>query len=50
MQIMIMGLYTVIAHLLHFLSKTNYHKIQALLFELEEGEIPPCDELAHSLE
>ena len=50
MQIVILGLYTVVAHLTRFFPKLISKKIKLMSFELKEGEIPPYSELAHGLE
>ena len=50
MQIVILGLYTVVAHLPHFLPIPTAKKLKLMSFELEEKEIPPYSELAHGLE
>ena len=50
MQIVILGLYTVVAHLLLFPVIPIAKKLKLMSFELEEGEIPPYSELAHGLE
>ena len=49
-QIVILGLYTVVAHLPRFLPKLIAKKLRIMSFELEEGEIPPYSELAHGRE
>ena len=51
MQIVILGLSTVVAHSPYFpVNIINAKKIKLMSFELEEGEIPPYSELAHGLE
>ena len=50
MQLVILGLYTVVAHLPRFPVIPIAKKLKLMLFELEEGEIPLYSELAHSLE
>ena len=50
MQIVILGLSTVVAHLLRFPVKLIAKKLKLMSFELEEGEIPPYSELLHGLE
>ena len=50
MQIMILGLSTVKAHLLHFPVNLIANKTKLMSFELVEGEIPPYSELKHGLE
>ena len=50
MQIVILGLCTVVAHFLRFFLKLIAKKIKLMSFELEEGEITPYSELAHGLE
>ena len=50
MQIVILGLYTVIAHSPRFLPKLIAKKLKIMSFELEKGEIPPYSELARGLE
>ena len=49
-QIVILGLYTVVAHLPRFPIIPIAKKLKLMSFELEEGEIPPYSELAHGLE
>ena len=50
MQIMILGLYTVAAHLLRFLQRLIAIKFKLMLFGFEEGEITPYSELSNGLE
>ena len=50
MQIVILGLYTTVAHLPRFIPKLIAKKFRLMSFELEEGEISPYSELAHGLE
>ena len=47
MQIVILGLYTIGAHSLHF---RNTKTFKIISFEFEKGEIPPYSELEHGLE
>ena len=47
---MILGLYTVVAHLPRFTVLPIAKKLKLTSFELEEGEIPPYSELARGLE
>ena len=49
-QIVILGLYTVVAHSPRFPVKLIAKKFKLMSFELEEGEIPPYSELACGLE
>ena len=50
MQLLILGLYPVAAHLPRFTVKPIAKKLKLMSFELEEGEIPPYSELARGLE
>ena len=50
MQIMVLGLYTVVAHSPRFLPKLIAIKLKIMSFELEEGVIPSYSELVHGLE
>ena len=50
MQIVILGLYTVVAHLPRFKVIPIAKKLKLMSFELEEGEIPPYSELVRGLE
>ena len=50
MQIVILGLYTIVAHSPSFLPISIAKKLKLMSFELEEGEIPPYSGLVHSLE
>ena len=47
---MILGLYTVVTHLLRFLINLIATKLKFISFELEEGGIPPFSDLACGLE
>ena len=49
-QLVILGLYTVIAHLPRFTVQPIAKKLKLMSFELKEGGIPPYSELAHGLE
>ena len=49
-QIVILGLYTIVAHLPRFLPKLITKKLRLISFELEEGDIPSYSELVHGLE
>ena len=49
-QLLILGLYPVAAHLPRFTVQPIAKKLKLMSFELEEGEIPPYSELAHGLE
>ena len=49
-RIVILGLYTVVAHLPRFTVIPIAKKLKLMSFELEEGEIPPYSELSHGLE
>ena len=50
MQLVILGLYTVVAHLPRFTVQPIAKKLKLMSFELEEGEIPPYSELERGLE
>ena len=49
-QLVILGLYTVVAQLPRFPVIPIAKKLKLISFELEEGEIPPFSELAHGQE
>ena len=49
-QLVILGLYTVVAHLPCFIVLPIAKKLKLMSFELEEGEIPPYYELVRGLE
>ena len=49
-QLVILGRYTVVAHLPRFTIQSIARKLKLMSFELEEGEIPPYSELARGLE
>ena len=49
-QIVILGLSTIVSHLKRFPVKLITIKLKLMSFELEEREIPPYSELVHSLE
>ena len=50
MQIVILGLSTVVTHSPHFPENLITIKFKLMSFELEEGKIPPYSELGHGLE
>ena len=50
LQIMILGLYTVVAHLPRFSIYLIATKLKLMSFELKEGEITPYSKLACGLE
>ena len=50
MQIVILGLCTVVTHLLRFFLKLIAKKLKLMSFGLKKGEIPPYSELARGLE
>ena len=50
MQIVVLALSTVVAHLLCFTVNLIAKKFKLISFELEEGEITPYSELVHGLE
>ena len=50
MQIVILGLYTIVAHSPRFLPIPIAQKLKFMSFELEKGEIPPYLELVCGLE
>ena len=47
---MILGFSTVVAHSPRFPVNIIAKKLKLMSFEIEEGEIPPCNELARGLE
>ena len=49
-KLVILDLYTIVAHLPHFTVQQIAKKLKLMSFELEKGEIPPYSELAHGLE
>ena len=50
MQILILGLYTVVAHLPRFLIHLIATKLKLISFEIENGEISPYSDLVCGLE
>ena len=50
MQIVVLGLFTIVTHLPRFLVNLIAKKLKLMSFELEEGKIPPYSELACGLE